>query len=268
MRIEVNDLSFSYGSHDVLRGVSFSAHEGQTIALLGPNGAGKSTLFRCMLGFLRPSAGDVRLDEKPLGAYPQKELARKIAYIPQSYSPAFDYTVLECVLMGLTAHLGTFDAPSKADEQAALAALESLGIAELASRSCGRISGGERQLMLLARALVQKARLLLMDEPTASLDYGNSCRVMQRIKALAQEGYTVIFSTHDPNQALRYASRVLALKDGALTADGAPEAVMTTALLRSLYGVRVNVARAQIDGKTQLVLLPATEEGSDVSLDG
>lgn len=260
MQIELNALSFSYGAQPVLRDVTFSAQEGQRLALLGPNGAGKSTLFRCMLGFLPPSGGTVLLDGKPVGAYTQKALASRIAYIPQSYSPAFDYTVLECVLMGMTAQLGAFDAPGKADEARAMAALESLGIAQLANRSCGRISGGERQLMLIARALVQQARILLMDEPTASLDYGNSCRVMQRIRRLAQDGYTVIFSTHDPNQALRYASRVLALRDGTLAADGAPEAVITDDLLSRLYGVRVHVARVTAGARTQLVLLPADEE--------
>lgn len=260
MQIELSALSFSYGAQPVLRDVTFSAQEGESLALLGPNGAGKSTLFRCMLGFLPPSGGSVLLDGRPVSTYTQKALASRIAYIPQSYSPAFDYTVLECVLMGMTAQLGAFDTPRKADEARAMAALEALGIAQLADRSCGRISGGERQLMLIARALVQQARILLMDEPTASLDYGNSCRVMRRIHRLAQEGYTVIFSTHDPNQALRYASRVLALRDGTLAADGAPEAVITDALLSRLYGVRVHVARVTAGSRTQLVLLPADEE--------
>lgn len=259
MSIETNALTFSYDSAPLLRGITFAAQAGETVALLGPNGAGKSTFFRCMLGFLHPQSGEVRIDGRAIGEYSQKELARKIAYIPQSYSPAFDYTVRECVLMGMTAQLGTFDAPSRAEEEKALRALESLGIAQLAARPCARISGGERQLMLLARALVQDAQVLLMDEPTASLDYGNSCRVMQRVQALGRSGYTVIFSTHDPNQALRYAGRVLAMQDGRLLADGAPETVMTGELLSRLYGVRVRVERVCVDGRKIPVLLPDGE---------
>ena len=261
MRIETKNLSFSYGAPPVLSDICFSADAGETIALLGANGAGKSTFFRCLLGFLHPQSGEVLLDGRSVASYGQKALARKIAYIPQSYSPTFDYTVRESVLMGMTAQLGVFDTPGREEEYKVLHALESLGIAHLAARSCRKISGGERQLMLLARALVQDAQVLLMDEPTASLDYGNSCRVMQRVQALGKAGYTVIFSTHDPNQALRYAGRVLAIRDGTLVCDGAPRDVVTAELLRQLYGIRVRVVEAALDGKIIPVLLPE-EEGA------
>ena len=239
--IEINDLSFGYGAADVLRSVSFSAGSGELIALLGSNGVGKSTLFRCMLGLLRPRCGTVTINGRDIRALTRAEAAREIAYIPQSASPGLGCTVLECVLMGTAPKLGILSAPGQSETQLALRTLDELGIAHLAPRSCESISGGERQLALLARALVQNARVLIMDEPTANLDYGNSFRVMRRISELAGRGYTVIFSTHDPNQAFRHASRVLVLKDGSLLADGRPDEALTEERLNEIYGVRVGV---------------------------
>ena len=236
MQIDVQDLVFSYGGADVLQGVSFCADKGERIAVLGPNGVGKSTLFRCLLGFLEPKRGCVKIAGRDVQAYSRRALAAELAYIPQSYHPIFDHTVLESVLMGLSAQLGTFDRPSRAQAARAMQILSELGIAQLAERGCTRISGGERQLMLLGRALMQNAHTLIMDEPTASLDYGNSFRVMQRIESLSAGGYSVIFSTHEPNQAFRYATKVLALKNGRVLAFGPPADVLTPELLEALYG--------------------------------
>ena len=214
MSIEVKNLRFRYGARPVIGDVSFTAEKGELLAVLGPNGVGKSTLFRCLLGFLKPVGGEILVDGKELGAYSRRELAKKIAYIPQSHSPAFDHTVLDSVLMGMTAQLGVFEQPGGLQREKAMQMLRALGLEKLADRGCMKISGGERQLMLLARALVQDASMLIMDEPTANLDYGNSCRVMERVQQLGRQGYTIIFSTHDPNQAFSYATKVLALKDG------------------------------------------------------
>ena len=245
MSIEVKNLRFRYGARPVIGDVSFTAEKGALLAVLGPNGVGKSTLFRCLLGFLKPVGGEILVDGKELGAYSRRELAKKIAYIPQSHSPAFDHTVLDSVLMGMTAQLGVFEQPGQAQREKAMQMLRALGIEKLADRGCMKISGGERQLMLLARALVQDASMLIMDEPTANLDYGNSCRVMERVKKLGQTGYTIIFSTHDPNQAFSYATKVLALKDGGVMAVGAPEAVLTEDVLSRLYGIPV--ARCEME---------------------
>ena len=264
MSIEVKNLRFRYGARPVIGDVSFTAEKGELLAVLGPNGVGKSTLFRCLLGFLKPVGGEILVDGKELGAYSRRELAKKIAYIPQSHSPAFDHTVLDNVLMGMTAQLGVFEQPGQAQREKALQMLRALGIQKLADRGCMKISGGERQLMLLARALVQDASMLIMDEPTANLDYGNSCRVMERVKKLGQTGYTIIFSTHDPNQAFSYATKVLALKDGGVMAVGAPEAVLTEDVLSRLYGIPV--ARCEMETvfgrKTICMPVPGGMEGA------
>lgn len=264
MSIEVKNLRFCYGARPVIGDVSFTSGKGELLAVLGPNGVGKSTLFRCLLGFLKPVSGEILVDGKELGAYSRRELAKKLAYIPQSHTPAFDHTVLDSVLMGMTAQLGVFEQPGQAQREKALQMLRALGIEKLSSRGCMKISGGERQLMLLARSLVQDASMLIMDEPTANLDYGNSCRVMERVKKLGQAGYTIIFSTHDPNQAFSYATKVLALKDGGVMAVGAPEAVLTEDVLSRLYGIPV--ARCEMETvfgrKTICMPVPGGMEGA------
>jgi len=254
--VEARNVSFSYGEGAVLRGVSFSAGPGDLVAVLGPNGAGKSTLFGCLLGVLRPQQGAVLLDGRDVMTLSGAEIAREIAYIPQSVSVTYNYTVLDTVLMGATHQIGLFAAPKKEQTDKAMAALESLGIGHLAQRGVAKISGGERQLTLLARALVQDARVLLMDEPTANLDYGNAFRVMQRIQTLGAQGYTVVFSTHEPNHALRYATRVLALSGGSVLADGVPGAVLTEELLTALYGVGVAVRGVRVEENELRVSIP------------
>ena len=257
MSIEIRRLGFSYGSTDVLHDITFTAADGDIAAVLGPNGVGKSTLFRCVLGFLAPSEGGILVNGKDMRTLDRRAAAREIAYIPQSCVPSFNYTLLEVVMMGLTNRIGVFDAPRPEHKTAALEAMESLGIAHLAHRESGRVSGGERQLALLARAMVliaraiaQQAKLLIMDEPTANLDCGNSALVMERVSALAGEGFTVIFSTHDPNQAFRYATQVLALQGGGVLAAGRPEAALTSETLTKLYGVGMAVCPVTAAGKS------------------
>ena len=245
MELEVKNLTFSYGKHAVLLELSFAIQKGTLTAVLGANGAGKSTLFRCLLGFLKPQAGEILLSGKPLPAYTRRERAAKIAYIPQTSEPIFNYTVLDTVLMGTTGTMNVLQRPSVREREAALQSLRQLGIEALAERGISQISGGERQLALIARALVQNAEILIMDEPTANLDYGNQQRVLKQIRGLTGRGYTVLLSTHNPEHALRYAHRVLALQDGRVLADGPTESVLTPELILRLYGVQATIAAIQ-----------------------
>lgn len=241
--LHVNNLRFSYGSREVLRGVSFAAQAGELIFLLGANGAGKTTLFRCILGLNPVTEGEILLQGTALHTLPPKQQAQKIAYIPQNHSNVFDYSVLDMVLMGTSHRLSAFASPGKQEKQLAENALRQVGMEQLAHREYAKLSGGEQQLILIARALAQKANVLLMDEPTASLDYGNQLKVLRKIQDLAAQGYTVVLSSHNPQQALLYASRVVALDGGLVVADGTPEEVLSEALLYRLYGVQTHFTK-------------------------
>ena len=252
MKLNVIDLSFAYeNDKEILHNINFSAESGEFLAVLGPNGAGKSTLFRCLMGARSDFSGEVTLDGTSIAALSGRERARRIAYIPQIHRPSFGYTVLETVLMGTTRQLGAFSQPKQVQTDIAMAALEQVGIAALAEHSVTRLSGGEFQLTLIARALSQQADILLMDEPTSSLDYGNQLRILSQVKALCKHGRTVIISTHDPQNALTFAEKVLALNNGTVAAFGETEQVMTAELLHRLYGVEVTFTEA--DGQTIVV---------------
>ena len=237
MNLKIENLRFSYGKQEILKGVSFDAKEGSLISVLGPNGVGKSTLFRCMLGILNPTGGRVCIGGQDIRTMTAAELSKCVAYIPQSHNPVFNFSVFDLVLMGTTAQLGHFALPAREQEKLADAALERMGISHLRDRGCGHISGGEGQLVLIARAIAQQARILVMDEPSANLDFGNKIRVMKTVKSLTDEGYTVIQSTHDPDQAYLYSDRILALLDGKVCAWGTPQDTISDSLVSALYGV-------------------------------
>ena len=247
MRMKVENLHFSYGNHEVLKGVSFGVESSGFVSLLGPNGAGKSTLFKCILGLLPPSNGSIHICKRDIRYMPAAELSHRVAYVPQSHSPAFNFSVFDMVLMGTTAQLPQFSAPGRQQYQLAEAAMERLGIAHLRDRGYCSISGGEQQLTLIARAMAQRAKILVMDEPSASLDYGNKIRVMETIKSLTQDNYTVIQSTHDPDQAYLYSDQILALHDGKILAWGTPEEIISSQLISTLYGVDVEVCSLHND---------------------
>jgi iron complex transport system ATP-binding protein len=235
--LAIRELSFAY-DHPVLDRVGFELQAQQLCALFGPNGTGKTTLYRCILGLLRPAPGSaIELDGVPTDTMPRAALARRIAYVPQEHSPPFPYLVKEMVLMGRTPHLGGVFGPSRADRAAAFAALEMIGIAELADRSYTSLSGGQRQLVLLARALAQDADILLLDEPTASLDFGNQLLLWRTIRRLTANGKTALICTHDPNHVLWFCDRVVVLgRDGQLQGVGAPDEIVDAALVENLYG--------------------------------
>jgi len=247
MSMTIDNLSFSYGDHPVLKSVSFRAEYGEFLSILGPNGVGKSTLFRCMLGLLTPSRGGASIDGKNIAEMTAQELSRSIAYIPQSHQPAFNFSVFDMVLMGTTAQLGKFASPGEKQKALAADALEHLGISHLKDRGYRAISGGERQLVLVARAIAQQAKILIMDEPSANLDFGNRILVMQTVKKLAADGYAVIQSTHDPDQAYLYSDKILALFGGEVLAYGTPQETIIDAVISKLYGVNVEVCSLRDD---------------------
>ena len=239
MNIEGRDLTIGYPDRTVGRGLDVALSTGEVLALLGPNGGGKTTLLKTLLGLLKPKAGEVLLGGKPLDNYSISERARVVAYVPQVHISTFAFTVETVVLMGRTAHGSLFSRPSGQDRAVAQAALERFGIAALANRPYTMISGGERQLVLLARALAQEPQFIVLDEPTASLDFGNQGKVMREIRALAKSGHGVLFTTHDPNHALRAADRAYLLREGARIADGPVATVLNREQLEALYRATV-----------------------------
>jgi iron complex transport system ATP-binding protein len=236
-----SQLSFGFPGRTVGAGVDFALAPGEVLCLLGPNGGGKTTLIRTLLGLLPPHAGAATLDKQPVHAMRRAEVARAIGYVPQAHAGAFAYSVLEMVLMGRTAHMSLFAAPTSRDREAALKAIDTLGIAHLEQRAFTEISGGERQLALVARALAQEPRVLVMDEPTSSLDFGNQVRVLGHVRRLAASGIAVLMSSHQPDHALQCADRALLLGEGKALALGAPREVITPESLKRLYGVDVRI---------------------------
>lgn len=250
MNLAGHDLTIGYTDRVIGAHLDVQLATGEVLALLGPNGGGKTTLLKTLLGLLPPKAGEVRLGEKSLGALDIRERARRIAYVPQTHIATFAFSVESVVLMGRTAHGNLFSHPSAHDRAVAGAMLERLGIGALAPRSYTMISGGERRLVLVARALAQEPQFIVLDEPTASLDFGNQGRVMGEIRALAKSGHGVLFTTHDPNHALRAADRPYLLRDGQRIAEGAVGEVLSRAQLEELYRAPVETLSDPASGRT------------------
>jgi iron complex transport system ATP-binding protein len=248
MTLAAEKLSFGYRDRRVGSDVTLQLEPGEVLCLLGPNGSGKTTLFRTLLGLLPPQSGRVMVDGRDAAGLSRDRIARHVSYVPQAHGTFFPYTVAEVVLMGRTAHLGLFSAPAVRDRAAAAEALQRMGIEHLAESVYTRISGGERQLTLIARALAQDSRLMVMDEPTANLDFGNQLRVLDHIRRLAGSGIGILLSTHDPDQALHCADRVAMLHEGRLLACGEAGDVMTEARLQQIYGITVSLIEVPLPG--------------------
>lgn len=241
--LAARNIHFAYRGRQVLAGAELALSPGELVCLLGGNGAGKSTLLRIMLGLLDPQAGEVSAGGRPLRAFARRELARHAAYVPQVHAAPFPYTVRQVVTMGRLPASGLFRAPGDRDRAVVERVLDHMGIAHLAERPYTQVSGGERQLTLIARALAQEARLLVMDEPLTGLDYGHQVRLLARLESLAAEGYGVLMTTHDPDQPLSGCERVALLIDGRIAVDGAPGEVLTPAAIHRLYRVHVDLLR-------------------------
>jgi iron complex transport system ATP-binding protein len=246
-------LTYGYRERTIGRDIALELKPGEVVALLGPNGSGKTTLLKTLLGLLPPRDGAVSLDGQPLAALSIAARARALGYVPQTHAGIFAFSVVSVVLMGRTAHGGHFAAPSTRDRDVAQAMLARLSIGKLAERPYTQISGGERQLVLIARALAQEPAYVILDEPTASLDFGNQGKVMGQIRRLASEALGVLFTTHDPNQALRYADRVMMIRDGAALASGPAAEMLTTDRLAELYRASIETIR---DDAGRVAFLP------------
>jgi iron complex transport system ATP-binding protein len=233
------------GARKVLDGISFRLAPGEILCVLGVNGVGKTTLFRTLIGSLPLAGGGISIDGKAIGGLSRRELARKIGYVPQAHSPPFPFTVEQVTVMGRAAHLDLFSAPSGKDLRIAREALDAAGVLPLKDRAYTEISGGERQLTLIARAFAQQAAYLVMDEPTANLDLGNRMRILRKIKELAAAGIGVIMSSHDPDQALLIAGKAVVIRGASDFVLGETEEVLTRELIREIYGVEASLMEGE-----------------------
>ncbi len=222
-------------------GVGFTLRPGVPLVLLGPNGTGKTTLLRCLLGLERLMRGRVLVEGRDLAGLGSAEAARAMAYVPQASEATFAFRAFDIVLMGRNPHLGFMAGPGAADRAAAEAALARLGISALAGRAFNELSGGERQLVLVARALAQGSRVLVMDEPCASLDLANQMRILGVVRALAEAGYGILLTTHHPDHAFLLGGEVGLLRDGRMLGPAAPEALLRAETLEALYGTPIEV---------------------------
>ncbi len=242
--LSLQGVSAGYRRHVVLDSIDLSLARGQITCVLGPNGSGKTTLFRTLLGLLPPLAGRIEVLGMPPARWSRAEFARHVGYVPQAHDAPFAFTAEDIVLMGRAARVGLFATPSRQDREVARQCLATLGVSDLAPRVYTQLSGGERQLVLFSRALAQEPELLVLDEPTASLDFGNQLRVLEHIALLRDLGLGVLMSTHQPEHALRIADRVVLLAEGRIIADGPPATAISAAHLARLYGVPEAAIRA------------------------
>ena len=244
MKLAMHNISAGYGSRMVISEISTSLNSGEVVCLLGPNGSGKTTLFKAILGLI-PARGDIHFGQRPARTFTTRERARTLAYVPQIHIPPFPFSALDVVLMGRTPFIGAFSIPSQDDKREAARVMDTLHIGHLRDRNYAQISGGERQLVLIARALAQSPQFLIMDEPTMHLDFGNQIRALNLIRDLATNDMGVMITTHTPDHAFICATRVIALLDGRIAADGPPKEVLTCDLLKRMYGIEVEIVSAE-----------------------
>lgn len=245
MELTVRDAVCGYDGVPVIEHVSLSLRQGEIVCILGPNGIGKTTIFRSVLGFLKLLKGEILLDGQPRSQLSQREFSRIVGYVPQVHEPPFPYSVPDVVVMGRSSHLKPFEAPGLREYRIADRVLEMLGISYLREKTYTQVSGGERQMVLVARALAQDPQLLVMDEPTANLDFGNQIHVLECIKSLSGSGLGVLMTTHSPDHAFLCCDRVILLTKDKEILEGPVEEIVTEANLRRAYGVEVKIAQTR-----------------------
>lgn len=269
MKIAVENGCFGYKKGEqLLQNVSLEATDGELVAILGPNGAGKTTMLRCMMGFLRWKDGRSSIDDKDIRSIPQRDLWRTIAYVPQAKNASAAYTAGEMVLLGRSSRIGVFSQPKREDVEKADAVMERLGILHLKEKKCSEISGGELQMVLIARALASEPRILVLDEPESNLDFKNQLIVLETLSRLAAEGMICLFNTHYPAHALQRAGKSFLLcKDGS-SIFGPTREVVTEENIRRAFGVRAVIGDVETPENVLRSVLPvgiAQDGGMDES---
>jgi iron complex transport system ATP-binding protein len=240
--LSITDLSFSYRNKSVLRNIHFAVERSTLCGLLGPNASGKTTLLKCINGVLKPKEGQVRVNGRLVRGLSRREIARLMAVVPQQTTVVFGFTALQMVVMGRTARLGMLKLPSRQDYRDAKTRLDELGVGDLAERPFNELSGGERQLVLIARALFQDPQILLLDEPTSHLDFKNQFMIMDVVRGMTKaKRLATVISLHDPNLAVRYCSQMVMLKEGRIYQEGLRETVFDRDTLEAVYGTKVIV---------------------------
>lgn len=249
--VTVNGISFAYNGHKVLENVSLEIEGGKVSTILGPNGSGKTTLLKIILGLLKPDSGSILIDGRNLSELEPRERAKILAYVPQKHIPAFSFPVIEVVAMGRHPYSSVFAATSNKDLDIAAASLARLNVGHLRNRPYTELSGGEQQLVLIARALTQQASILVFDEPVSGLDYGNQLMLLKQMRALAKEGITCINTSHFPEHALWTSDVAIFINHGQIIAQGPALQVITRENLEKIYHTRINIVKvAQEPGQT------------------
>ena len=248
--LSAHDLRFSWDNQrNIFADVSFTLKPGELFCILGPNGTGKSTLLRCLIDLLDLNHGSVKLDGMDIRKMDRQDLSRKMAFVPQGYDVAFPYTIFEYVLMGRAPYISAFSSPTNEDVKIAVEAIREVGVYHLIEKAVNEVSGGEHQLALIARALAQKPEILLLDEPTSHLDFGNQMQVLSLVERLRDRGITIIMTSHFPDHAFIVSDQVGIMRDGAFSTIGSAEKVITSEALRATYNVDVRVEYIEVAGR-------------------
>lgn len=246
----VKDISFSYDNEEIFSQISFSIEKGDVLCILGPNGTGKTTLIKCLNGLHEIDSGEILINGKDIKKLSFKEISKHIGYIPQSHVPSFPFKVFDVVLMGRAPYLNLTDSPKEEDVEIAMDSLKTLGIEYLKDKEYTNLSGGERQLVFLARVLCQKPDILILDEPTSHLDFGNQIKLLEIIDNLAKNGLSIIMSSHFPDHAFLSSTKVAIMKDKRFIDFGTPDNVVTEDNLRKAYSIDVKLM--ELDDKRKV----------------
>jgi len=257
VKLQIKNLTCGYRETKIVESITFNIEGGENVCLLGPNGVGKTTFFKTLLGFLKPIGGCVLLDGKNTMKLSKRRIAQSVAYVPQAHNIPFPFPVIDVVVAGRNAHLGITSTPTKKDYDFAAECIDELGISHLKEKIYTELSGGEQQMVLIARALAQTPQILIMDEPTSNLDFGNQVKIINHINSLKQKKLAVVMTTHSPDQVFLCGSRVVIFQNGRQTYIGEPKSIITEDLLSRIYGVDVNVCQVNIeDSKPAKVCVP------------